>query len=580
MSLSPSTHGSTSSVSRYLTLGLYLLLLLLIASTIILGSVPPVDRDALTHHLFVPKLYLQYGGIYEIADIPFSYYPMNLDLLYMIPMYFGNDIVPKYIHYLFALLTTGLIFHYLKKQLSLNYALLGSLFFLSIPIIVKLSITVYVDLGVVFFTTASLLLLLSWAKHEFKPGRLILAGLCCGLAAGTKYNGIVSIVVLTLLVPVIFQRYTSSAKRSNCKALAVCLLFLSAALTTFSPWLIRNTLWTGNPIYPLHNTIIQEIVSSLAYDDDTQTTNVAVEDINEDNTNTSSNGNHFTKRKLLYGEQWWQAVLLPIRFFFEGRDDDPRYFDGKLSPFLLLLPALAILFKSAEQRKQNDKSILVSFAILYFFFTFFQETLRIRYVVAIVPALVIVSIYGVEHIFTKLTNLIGRPTGTTHPARLAIAALVFLLLGYNSLYIFQQFTIVQPIPYLLGQVTRDQYITAFRPEYPVIKKANAMLTPDTKVLCIFMGNRGYYMDFKPVFEQPYHTGLLADFLRSSDSRSSVLDVMKANNISYILFRDDLTMSWWNQLQQGEKSRLMPLFNNAGQPISKNNNHTVFAITEQ
>ena len=144
------------------------------------------------------------GGIYEIPEIPFSYYPMNLDLLYTIPLYFGNDIIPKYIHYFFALATALLLYRHLAKRLGTQYGLLGALFFLSVPIIVKLSITVYVDLGVVFFTTAALLLLLHWAEKDFQLRFLVLAGLCCGLAAGTKYNGLITIVVLTLFVPIIY----------------------------------------------------------------------------------------------------------------------------------------------------------------------------------------------------------------------------------------------------------------------------------------------------------------------------------------------------------------------------------------
>ena len=113
-------------------------LALLIVAIVILSWVPPVSRDALTHHIAVPKLYLQHGGIYEIPSIVFSYYPMNLDLLYMIPLYFGNDIAPKYIHFLFALLTAVLIFYYLQKRLGSQWGLFGALFFLSLPLIVKL----------------------------------------------------------------------------------------------------------------------------------------------------------------------------------------------------------------------------------------------------------------------------------------------------------------------------------------------------------------------------------------------------------------------------------------------------------
>ena len=121
------------------------LILSVVVSIGILGSVPPVDRDSLTHHLYVPKLYLKHGGIYEIPAVEFSYYPMNLELLYTAALYFCNDIFPKYIHFAFALLTAWLIFRYLKYRLNTLYALYGVLLFLSIPIIVKLSITAYVD---------------------------------------------------------------------------------------------------------------------------------------------------------------------------------------------------------------------------------------------------------------------------------------------------------------------------------------------------------------------------------------------------------------------------------------------------
>ena len=88
------------------------LILSIVISIGILGSVPPVDRDSLTHHLYVPKLYLRHGAIYEIPAVTFSYFPMNLDLLYTAALYFGSDILPKYLHFAFALLTAWLIFRY------------------------------------------------------------------------------------------------------------------------------------------------------------------------------------------------------------------------------------------------------------------------------------------------------------------------------------------------------------------------------------------------------------------------------------------------------------------------------------
>ncbi|MBM9538365.1 ArnT family glycosyltransferase [Desulfobulbus alkaliphilus] len=561
---------------RLLTWGLILLLLALITATIILGSVPPVDRDALTHHLFVPKLWLQHGGIHEIPEIEFSYYPMNLDLLYTIPLYFGNDIIPKYIHYLFALLTAGLIFNYLKKNLGLQYALFGALFFLSIPIIVKLSITVYVDLGLVFFTTASLLLLLHWAEKAFQWRFLILAGLCCGLAAGTKYNALVAIVILTLLVPMIYQRAAAPGQQSNLKAIGFACVFFTATLAAFSPWLIKNYLWTGNPVYPLYNSLfhkLQEVPAS-------QQPFAEEEFIDTLQTFTQSGNTEFTARKTYYNETWWQTLLLPIRYFYQGQDDNPQFFDGKLTPFLLLLPLIGLFIRAPSSQQQREKSILLLFALLYFFLTFFQAALRIRYIVPIVPPLVILSMYGLHGTLHALTARINSSTWRKTGVLLLSTAIAGSMLWYNAQYIAGQFTVVKPLPYLRGEVSRDEYITTFRNEYPAVQYANAILQPDARVLCIFLGNRGYYMDFQPIFEQPYFNQLFARFLSAKNQDQSILDLMQQKNITHVLFRDDLTIIWYQGLNEHDRTRLAPLFANVAQPLYSGDGYTFFAVSPE
>jgi 4-amino-4-deoxy-L-arabinose transferase-like glycosyltransferase len=557
---------------KALTWGLILLLLALIIATIILGSVPPVDRDALTHHLFVPKLWLKHGDIYEIPEIPFSYYPMNLDLLYTIPLYFGNDIIPKYIHYLFALLTGLLLYRHLKKRLGVEYGLLGALFFLSVPIIVKLSITVYVDLGVVFFTTASLLLLLHWAEQNLEWRSLVLAGLCCGLAAGTKYNGLISIVVLTLFVPIIYQQNTLKEKQSNGKALLWGCVFGMAALTSFSPWLIRNYAWTGNPIYPLHNSLFQKFRSPVG--EQQTAAPVDIGDALQQVTNQGSGT--FISRKILYNETWQQALLLPLRFFYEGQDDNPQFFDGKLTPFLIVLPILAFLFRPPDTRQRWEQKILLTFALLYFFLTFFQEAMRIRYIVPIVPPLVILSMYGLQGAIHKASLW----TKKTEPQKIALHFAAFCLSGfmlwYNGQYLAAQFAILNPLPYLQGKVSRDEYITAFRPEYPVIQYANAVLPPDAKVLCIFMGNRGYYMDFQPVFEQPFGSSSTR-YLKQTDRTQILADQLRQDDIHFILIRDDLTLSWLNQLPVDGKKFYAPILKGVTAPLFRQNGYALFQI---
>lgn len=564
----PSLH---QTYTKYCTYGLFIFLFLLIGATILLGSVPPVSRDALTHHLFVPKLYLLHGGIYEIPGIVFSYYPMNLDLLYMIPLWLGNDIVPKCIHYLFALLTALFIYRYLKANISKNYGLLGAIFFLSIPIIIKLSITAYVDLGLVFFSTASLLLLLRWAEKDFKKIYLVLAGLFCGLAAGTKYNGLLIIFILTLFVPLIYQQTVTKDKQSNSKALMYGILFAAVTLAAFSPWLIRNYIWTGNPIYPLHNSFFQ-------HHQPAENTVHRIDNDDELSYHRSSHRNNiFVDRKILYHETWWQTLLLPIRFFYEGHDDNPQYFDGKLTPFLLLLPIFSFFFKPKSSRERREKRFLLLFAILYFLLAFFQTSMRIRYVVPIVPPLAILSIYGLKELSCRFSPVNRQAALPKWIEPAAMAVIIFFLLGYNVKYIFNQFSQVTPIAYLKGTISRDAYITKFRPEYPAIQFANKHLKTNSKVLCIFLGKRGYYMDFHPLFEPHSGIEVFKNYFNKDICGRDMLYSLNKNGIHYVLLRNDLTEWWFNQLKITQQKCVSPLLQRAETPLFGEDGYTFFKI---
>ena len=163
------------------------------------------------------------------------------------------NIIPKFIHFGFGLLTAWLIFDYLRRRVSLAYALFGVLFFLSIPIIVKLSITVYVDLGLIFFSAASLFLFIKWLESGFKLRFLFISAVFCGLAMGTKYNGLIVFFLLTLFVPFAYSRYRKNENPGSFKTAGHAAIFAIIALIIFSPWMIRNYIWTNNPIYPLYD---------------------------------------------------------------------------------------------------------------------------------------------------------------------------------------------------------------------------------------------------------------------------------------------------------------------------------------
>ena len=495
------------------------LAVLLIISITILAFVPPVSKDALVHHLVVPKLYIKHGGMYEIPSMVFSYYPMNLNMLYLISLYFGNDIVPKFIHFSFALLTAWLIFNYLRRRINAIYALFGVIFFLSIPIIIKLSITVYVDLGLIFFSTASLLLLLKWIEKGFSLKLLILSAFFCGLAVGTKYNGLVTLFLLTFFVPFLYLRYRQGKNPNFIKAAGYGILFLFIAFIFFSPWMIRNYLWTNNPIFPLYNHWFNP----------------------QDVTDRQSIG-LFAYRSLVYHETWWQIALLPVSIFFQGQDGIPQYFDGRLNPFLFFLPFFAFYgIRRDPAIIRNEKKIMLSFVVLFFAFAFFSSSLRIRYISPVIPPLVILSIFGCRKMIEAIRKFNPRS------ARIIGLAIIFVILSFalwlNANYILHQYKYVNPFNYLDGTLTRDEYIEKYRFEYPTLRYINKNLPEDTRILFIFLGNRGYYCNREYIFDMNNNKSILRQFLKMSDSAEDLLLRLKRMEITHLLISYNIFNRW-------------------------------------
>lgn len=521
-----------------------LLILLIVASIFfisILASVPPVSRDALTHHLAIPKLYLEHGGIYEIPHLGFSYYPMNLDLLYIIPLYFNNDIIPKFIHFAFALITAAMIYRYLYRRINRSYALLGSLFFLTIPIIVRLSSTVYVDLGLICFFFASLLYLFDWIESGFMLRYLLISAVFCGLALGTKYNGLLGLFLLGLFIPFIYSRYHVGQKSYYAKAVGCGTLFVMVALIIFSPWMIRNFYWTANPVYPLYNSFFNKKPMSAEAN---------LETIFEKRVRMS----HIQIRHQVYGESWLEIAMIPLRVFFQGRDDDPKFFDGKNNPFLLLLSVFAFFgIRSTNRQEKTEKMMMMFFSMLFLLYACSNTAIRIRYFSPILPPLVILSIFGIYNI--KIIIMDNAPQLSELFKKIIIFSIVFVMISLNVMYIADRLRKDQAFVYVLGKASRDQYIQAYRPEYAAFQYANKNLAKDQKILGLYIGNRGYYSDI-PI---EFNISILQQYATKANSGQDIAAKLYDKGFTHLLIYFSLFNQWVETYSTHEKIMLKDFF---------------------
>jgi hypothetical protein len=460
--------------------------------------------------------------------------------------------------------------------------------FLSLPVIVKLSVTVYVDLGLVFFSTASLLYLLKWAAAGCPAKHLMLSGVFCGLALGTKYNALISLLLLASLVPILYVRgekershrcspqgRTEPPRRGGSagalRAALQAVFFVVVALTVYSPWMIRNVVWTGNPLYPLY----QGVFSFFQPPPPVAAGN-AFASVEADDPNAEEGLNHFIVRRIVFNESLFETLAIPIRIFFQGQDDNPRLFDGQLNPYLFIFPFFAFLFGKKLRRpfEKTESAVLLGFSVLFILFAFFQNDMRIRWVGPAIPPLVILATLGIQTLSRAIMGTAQK--SKTVIAFAAMGAVILGLLAQNLSYVRGQFRLIDPVSYLAGTLNRDQYIQKYRSEYDVIRYANANLHPGEKIFCLFMGNRIYYSDH----DMLQGDALLRSALLRSASAADLSQWLRRMDLKHLLVRVDLFNSFSDGFDPDARQRLGSFFSSQVEPVYMRHGYGLFKLRER
>jgi hypothetical protein len=335
---------------------------------------------------------------------------------------------------------------------------------------------------------------------------------------GTKYNGLIVFLLLSIFVPFLHAKYRARNRVSLLNSLAQSLVFVSLAVLVFSPWMIRNYLWTQNPFYPLYDHWF----------------NVQ--------TDISPSGGILAYRSLIYHEQWWEIALIPARIFFQGQDNNPQYFDGKLNPLLLFLPLFAFLrLKNETQPIIRERMILLGFAVLYFVFVFFTSNMRVRYVLPMIPPLVLLSVIGLRNLLSLFAGLVSDWKRRTLWMGTVCTVSIFLLM--NVQYVITQFEYIRPFSYLDGSVDRDEFISKHRPEYTVIQYINENLPSNALVLFLFMGKRGYYCERDYVLDMKRDRSTIQETAEKAGKAEDILRRFLDLRITHIVMDQRLFVQW-------------------------------------
>jgi hypothetical protein len=389
-----------------------------------------------------------------------------------------------------------------------------------------MSTVAYVDHGLVFFTTASILAFMRYCDSKFKEFKwLLLSSVAMGLALGTKYNALIAWFFLSLAIVFVYSRDTGEQR----KAIASGLIFFLISLLVFSPWLIKNIILTGNPLYPLFKGIFS--ISSIP---------------TQNGTYSMVSGNTymgiFQLREFMYGESFWETLLIPIRFFFQGRDYSDRYFDGVLNPILIILSPFAFMNKSFYR----DKLFFMFFAVFFIFTAFFLDQIRIRYILPVVPILSILAVMGIVNIFNWTMN---------HSHRLRNVLVVLLisifivLMSRNVIYAVKYYQSISPMNYIAGKESKDEYLSRRDGSYPAMKYINKFTPQNARIRLIFLAGRGYYLERAYEDDPTFGMAVIRSLVAAATDDKTFQNYIYSLSYTHLLVRIDL----FNQFLQNNYS---------------------------
>ena len=238
--------------------------------------------DVLEYHLQVPKEYFLGGKITYAPHNVYANFPMNVEMLYLLGMIVWGDpieaaVTANFIHLWLGVLAVAGTWG-AAREWSRNAAVVSVAALASVGWLVYLAGLAYVENGLLFFAMVATAAVVrgcvnglpaechplvrdsylarekGFPQEEVREGILApaakrwlaLGGIAAGLSCGCKYTA-GPMVALPLLVGAVLLPGRITRKLTG------GLVFITAAAATFAPWLLKNQLMTGSPVFPLAN---------------------------------------------------------------------------------------------------------------------------------------------------------------------------------------------------------------------------------------------------------------------------------------------------------------------------------------
>jgi hypothetical protein len=293
----------------------------------------------------------------------------------------------------------------------------------------------------------------------------------------------------------------------------------------------------------------------------------------------TGNISFFKMREVMYGESFWETLLIPIRMFFQGKDFSYQYFQGSLNPILIVFTPFVLL----NRRNGKDKFLFLFFSIIFIFMAYFLTAKQVRYILPVLPFLTIIAVMGIKDLLDKMEEKtfwsslrFGKHVKSI--VKKFIFTSVAILMMFNFVYLKKRIEFINPIPYVLGKETREDFLKRHLLHYNAVKFINENLPENAKIFTIFLGRRGYYLDRDYKNEPSFGMNTLHHMITSSNNKNKFDEYVQSMGVTHILMRTDLVNRYLkDNFSKDNIHRFLTLEKKFWKKVYDNNGYAVWDI---
>ena len=445
---------------------------------------PPVFYDSLVAHLAHPNWSVINHAIEFRPYNVYTNYPLNIEMVYTFAgLLLRGDQLAKLVNLMLGIAAGLTVFSVGSRFFSRRTASIGAATFYLIPSISILSGLATHDLGLLLFEITAVYSFFLWLTGKGR-GWMLLSGVLCGFAMGTKYTGLYFFVtcLLVMVVRLSFDRRGFRRLFSDAAVYGIVALLIS------SPWFVKNGFFTGNPFYP----VLTNLFGTSEF------------------------------QKVGFGLTSGKAALDVVRFLrlpWDMTFMSTRFGSASQIGPLFLLSAILIPF---VRRVNRELRYMLVFSLVLFVF-WAVTIINTRYYL---PGLAILSLW-IGYCCDRLL------------AKRRVAWLVWIVLGagllYNVIHAANLNTyLFDPGAVVFGRQTKREYLAERIEHYPVIMYANENLSSDSKIL--FIGEaRTYYTRINYEANSAYDKTLIVEMIKRSETLDDLMSILGRDGFTHVIY---------------------------------------------